>query len=124
MKPHEEWFIKAEHDIRSSEHLLSAPTPLFDIAIYHTQQCAEKALKAYLAYKDNDILKTHNLKMLVERCIESDESFNEIIDDCIYLSPFATLYRYPDGDFMPAKEEVEKSISIAKKILSFVKFKI
>ena len=41
MKPHEEWLYKAEHDLESSEFLLTSSNPLLDIAIYHTQQCAE-----------------------------------------------------------------------------------
>jgi HEPN domain-containing protein len=51
MKPHEEWLFKAEHDLASSGYLLSSPDSLFDISIYHTQQCAEKSLKAYLNNK-------------------------------------------------------------------------
>ncbi len=59
MKPHEEWLFKAEHDIASSNYLLTAPQPLFDIAVYHTHQCAEKSLKAYLAFKEEgDLMPT------------------------------------------------------------------
>ncbi len=48
MKPHKEWLFKAEHDLKSAELLLQSVEPLYDIIVYHTQQCAEKALKAYL----------------------------------------------------------------------------
>lgn len=124
MKPHEEWLFKAEHDLSSSKYLLSSPDPLFDISIYHTQQCAEKSLKAYMAFKEKEIEKSHNLKMLIEICYEIDSDFNVLLDDCIYLNPYATLYRYPDGDLMPSQESVITAISISEKILSFVKGKI
>jgi HEPN domain-containing protein len=45
MKPHEEWLFKAAQDIESARVLLDSKNSLFDIAIYHTQQCAEKSLK-------------------------------------------------------------------------------
>ena len=123
MKPHEEWLYQAEHDLESSEFLLTSAKPLLDIAIYHTQQCAEKSLKAYLSYKEQELEKTHNLKMLIENCSVIDPAFQSLFDDCIDLNPFATLYRYPEGDLMPSKETVIKAISTSKRILNFVKDK-
>lgn len=124
MKPHEEWIYKAENDVESAQYLLSSPKPLYDIAIYHTQQCAEKALKSFLVYKNQELDKTHNLKMLIENCVLLDEAFNDLIDSCIYLSPYATVYRYPDGVLMPSKSEVVEAVSISRKILDFVKNKV
>lgn len=124
MKPHEEWLFKAEHDLLSSNYLLTAPESLFDISFYHTQQCAEKSLKAYLTYKEKEIENTHNLKMLVEICSVIDIAFKDLLDDCIFLNPYSTLYRYPQGDLMPTKEAVIKAIGISEKILNFVKKKI
>ncbi len=124
MKPHEEWLYKAENDIESAKYLLSSPKPLFDIAVYHTQQCAEKSLKAFLAFSEKEIDRTHNLKMLSEICAEIDESFNNLIDDCISLSPYATLYRYPDGELMPARSSVIDAVASAEKIMDFVKQKM
>ncbi|HQO03368.1 MAG TPA: HEPN domain-containing protein [Spirochaetota bacterium] len=124
MKPHEEWLYKAGNDLDSAKYLLSSPKPLFDIAIYHTQQCAEKSLKAFLAYNAREIDKIHNLKMLAENCMAIDETFNDLIDDCIYLNPYATLYRYPDGDSMPSKATVIEAISVSEKIYNFTRGKI
>ncbi|NQT58539.1 MAG: HEPN domain-containing protein [Bacteroidetes bacterium] len=124
MKPHEEWLFKAAQDIESSIVLLDSMNSLFDIAIYHTQQCAEKSLKAFLSFCSRDIGRTHNLLFLLETCILIDETFDNIYEDCIYLNPFATLYRYPEGDLMPKKAEVETAIEKASRILNFVKVNI
>lgn len=124
MKPHEEWLFKAEHDPASAIYLLSAPEPLYDIAIYHTQQCAEKSLKAFLTFKEKEIENTHNLKMLAEICSAIDNEFTNLIDDCIFLNPYATLYRYPQGDLMPSKDAVMSAIETSQKIKSFVNNKI
>lgn len=120
MKPHKEWIFKAKQDIESSGILFQSSNPLFDIAIYHTQQCAEKSLKAFLAFNMKEINKTHNLKTLLESCSLIDDSFEELFDDCIFLDPFATLYRYPEGDLMPEKQEVVDALVAAERILDFV----
>src|SRR6056297_2789386 len=105
MKPHEEWLFKAEHDLKSAELLLQSVEPLYDIIVYHTQQCAEKALKAFLTSRMKEIDKSHNLILLVEKCIQELAKFDTIYDDCIFLNPYATLYRYPEGDLMPDLSE-------------------
>ena len=124
MKLHEEWLFKAENDLSSAEILSSASKPLYDIAIYHTQQCAEKALKAYLAFKEQEIDKIHNLIVLTNLCSEISMDFNTIKEDAVFLNPYSTLYRYPEGDLMPAEGDVKKAINTAAKILGFVKSKI
>ncbi len=68
MKLHEEWLFKAENDLESAKILLNSKKPLYDIAIYHTQQCAEKSLKAYLTFKKMEIEKIHNLILLTNFC--------------------------------------------------------
>jgi HEPN domain-containing protein len=49
MKPYESWLIKAYHDLISAKKLAQDQEPVLDTAIYHTQQCAEKALKGRCA---------------------------------------------------------------------------
>jgi len=46
-KTHEihQWMVRADHDLRSAELLFAADPPLFDTAVFHCQQAAEKALK-------------------------------------------------------------------------------
>jgi HEPN domain-containing protein len=44
-KRHEiqQWLIKSERDLQASRALINDQEPLFDIAVYHCQQAAEKA---------------------------------------------------------------------------------
>lgn len=57
MKLHEIWLFKSENDIKSAKKLIEGEAKILDTAIYHTQQSAEKALKGYLTYKNQEIRK-------------------------------------------------------------------
>lgn len=121
MKQYETWITKAENDLKSAKKLIEGTDPIYDTSIYHAQQCAEKALKAYLSYKDQPIQKTHDVQFLVELCIELDEIFESIMEDAILLNPYSTLFRYPDIILEPEKEDVIDAIEKAENILHFVK---
>lgn len=45
------WLKKSKNDLKAAKKLVQNPDPLYDMAVYHCQQTAEKALKAYLVYK-------------------------------------------------------------------------
>lgn len=124
MKLHEEWQYKAQNDLDSARLLFNSGKNLLDICVYHTQQWAEKALKAFLVYKEQEIDKTHNLITLISKCKIFDINFEELKDEAIFLNPFSTQFRYPAGDMQPLKTEAEKAILCAETILFFVKDKI
>ena len=48
------WFRKASHDLAAARLLAHAHPPLLDVATYHCQQAAEKALKGYLVFWDQE----------------------------------------------------------------------
>jgi HEPN domain-containing protein len=123
MKPHEEWMLKAEHDLMSAEMLVQNPD-LLDTAVYHTQQCAEKALKGFLVFHEWEIEKTHHLKPILEACMQIDKTFVILTEEAISLSPFATEFRYPDEILMPELEDALQAISSARRIFEFVKSEI
>ena len=47
MPGYNDWLAKAASDLISSKKLSKDDDDTLDTAVYHTQQCAEKALKAY-----------------------------------------------------------------------------
>jgi HEPN domain-containing protein len=116
------WLTKAEHDLGSAELLAKSAKPYLDTAIYHCQQAAEKALKAFLVHHDVEFEKKHNLSILVELCKALEPRFEDFQNAAILLTPYATIYRYP-GEFfevMPDVEQVQVALEMAKKILDFV----
>ena len=129
---HEAWLFKAENDLGSAEVLIRQGNPFTDTAIYHTQQCAEKALKGFLAFHKAEIQKIHNLAELIVHCSVFDSTFKTLLSDADDLTPTGTKFRYPDDpagintltQLCPTVEEVKAAIAIAKSILDFVKSKI
>ena len=124
MKLHETWLIKSRNDLKSSKKLIEGDDAVLDTSIYHTQQCAEKALKAYLAFKKHPVEKTHDVEYLIELCSEYNPEFENLIEDAEKLNPYSTLYRYPGILLEPEEEDVREAIQVAEKILKFVEKKI
>lgn len=48
------WLTKAQHDLAAAEVLSQSVLSLLDTAIYHCQQAAEKSLKGYLVFCDQE----------------------------------------------------------------------
>lgn len=61
---YQEWLAIAEDDLELSKIILKEGRCI-PPAIFHTQQCAEKALKAYLIYRRQRVMKIHDLTELV-----------------------------------------------------------
>ena len=115
-----QWLIKADHDLRSAERLLSGTPPLLDTAVYHCQQAAEKALKAYLTFKDSPFQKIHVLSILIEQCLEFDHSFESIRDVADILTPYATAFRYPGDVLEPEPADAEEACRLANHLFHFI----
>jgi HEPN domain-containing protein len=97
-------------------------------AVYHSQQCAEKALKAYLIYKLHPLVKVHDLIALTRLCKRYDPDFNNFLDLALSLDGLDVEYRYPVDDgssifHQPLEDKVQESLDNAKEILDFVKSK-
>lgn len=124
MHSHEEWFLKAKNDLRASKKLMTGENIILDSAVYHTQQCAEKALKSFLAYKQKPLEKTHDLEKLISLCSNIDYDFENLLHEAITLNPYCFKFRYPDDCLLPDKKDVIQAIEYAEKILNFVNTKI
>ena len=110
------WLAKAAEDMRSAEVLLRED--LISNSCYHSQQAAEKILKAYLALFLEEPPYTHNLGQLCKHCMDYDESFKTILNDASDLTEFAAQTRYP-GDELYCAEDAENAIKMVQLIHEF-----
>jgi HEPN domain-containing protein len=114
----QEWFAYSQNDLTSAHHLFNNLYPKqSEIACYLSQQCAEKALKGYLLFKDTEPPRIHNLVELCQICMEFDNTFSEILDSCSDLTPYGVAVRYPNElavDDIIAKLAINKADIIYK----------
>lgn len=124
MQSHKLWLLFARDDLTLAKLSYTHEEAIL-AAIFHTQQCAEKALKAFLAFKKQPFRKIHDLVALLEMCSKFDNAFNEFFTEVEDLNPYLTQSRYPDDIcIFPDLTTLEFSIKNAEKILFFVEEKI
>ena len=116
------WLLKAAHDLQAANSLSSGENDPLDAAIYHCQQAAEKAVKAYLCHAGVTIEKTHDVERLIKLAAKHRPEFNQRLDDAEIVTPYAIRFRYPmegvPGE--PPRSEFEEALAAARRIYDFV----
>lgn len=91
-----EWIEKAEGDyIAAQREARARKQPVFDVACFHAQQCAEKYLKAKLVETGLAFGKTHNLIALLSLILPSEPTWRSLQSALNALNVYAVDYRYP-----------------------------
>jgi HEPN domain-containing protein len=114
------WMVKASHDLRAAETLAATSPPLYDEAVFHCQQAAEKAIKGFLAWHGRTFRKTHNLEETGEQCLAIDASLREAIDRAVPLSEYAWKFRYPGAPRDPDSEETAEALAAAREVVAAI----
>jgi HEPN domain-containing protein len=91
----------------------------FDAGCFHSQQIAEKCLKAFLAYSRVEFPYTHNLTKLIEIAATIDAAFHSLLPTVAPLTPYAVELRYDDS-FWPTQQVAEEARASALVVLQFV----
>jgi HEPN domain-containing protein len=116
----EQWFIRADEDLKSAEYLATMHYPRPEgIICFHCQQAAEKYLKGFLFQRDVEFPKTHDLIRLLELCENADNQFSTILPKCNTLNRYSVIPRYPDEIEITA-EDTNNAIRYAKEIRDFI----
>ena len=115
------WLRKAAHDLAAAKKLSGDGDPL-DAAIYHCQQAAEKAVKAYLSYAGATIEKTHDVERLIKLAAKHLPQFGQWLDEAEIVTPYATRFRYPmeDVPMEPERSEFEEALNASQRLFDFV----
>jgi len=114
------WRVKSQQDLEAAAWLLSSPQPLYNAVGFHSQQAAEKTLKAYLTWVDEPFEKTLSLVALVGMCLKFSPDFAELRTATTTLTPYAVSTRYP-GDLPEISlQEAKDAYQFAEQIRDFV----
>ena len=111
------WFEKVHKDLRCAQIDLAADPPATEDALYHCQQAAEKALKAFLVWQDQPFPKTHDLGKLGNQAVGLDQTLEPLIDEIIELTKYAWIFRYPGEVDEPS---VAEAVEVLHKVREFV----
>ncbi len=102
------WLTKARKDLATAAYEMQADPPFAEDVVFHSQQAAEKALKAFLSWHQVPFRKTHNLVELGEACARIDGTLEPLLRRAAPLTEYAWKYRYPgEPDELPAGEAAQ-----------------
>ncbi len=114
------WLDKASADLAAARVLLEASDIDPEIAGYHAQQAAEKALKAVLVHRGIEVPRTHDLERLGAMAMDLTGHIGLPPSEALgVLTVMATASRYPDGEAAVTfnRVTIEQAIETAAEIV-------
>ncbi len=112
------WLDKAERDLKAAKILLD--NGLCGESTFHSQQAAEKTLKAVLAGLKVQPPKTHQLEYLMI-LIEREGVDTQEVRKASLLSDYAVEARYPNFGEEPTCSEAEEAITLAEHVIEWAR---
>jgi len=115
-----EWLHKAQMDLQAAEVLLSDDPPLLFPSCFHSQQAAEKYLKAVLVHHGVDFPKTHDIQEILDLLAPINPRLVQSVQDTIVLTQYAVETRYPTELPDPDENETTAALALAGKVRNAV----
>jgi HEPN domain-containing protein len=111
--------LHAEDDFDMIGKALRGKKPSTYGACFHAQQCAEKYMKALLAFKDVRFPFTHDLNVLNAKCVAAEIEINVEKKWLDLLSAYAVAARYERE--RPSLEDAQEALAIAVAVRKFAR---
>ena len=121
MKPiTREWVKKAEADLGTAKREFAVKVdPNYDAVCFHSQQAAEKLLKARLQESEIAFARIHDLTILLDNVVNIEPAWENLRSQLHSLTAYAVEYRYPGES--SGKSEAEEALEICKTIRAAVR---
>jgi HEPN domain-containing protein len=122
------WLEQAEEDLKWAKDL--AERGGYHIACFLAQQVGEKALKAFLYAKGEEMVVGHSIERLCQRASSWEAKFGEHAKRWPILDGYYVPTRYPNSlpDSIPARvytqDAAKEAVRLAEEIVSFVRDRI
>lgn len=110
---------KGDSDLADARRTLVSEGP-YDTACFHAQQACEKYLKAYLAWHEQAIPRTHDLEELQRLCVGMESMPELSMLDLTELTAYAVELRY-DAEFWPPQPTAREAVLIAEKVRQVIR---
>jgi HEPN domain-containing protein len=125
------WLTQAQDEFADADELRKRGR--FYLALFHFQQAAEKALKAYLyltVKSKEEVFTTHSLEDILQKAWVSDRDF-KAVKKAKKLDEYAIRSRYPDSlpgripsRYFDDPQEAEEAMHLAGEVVELVARKI
>jgi len=125
------WLTQAQDEFADADELRRRGR--FYLALFHFQQAAEKALKAYLyltVKSKEEVFTTHSLEDILQKAWAADRDFKEV-KKAKKLDEYAIRSRYPDSlpgripsRYFDDPQEAEEAMHLAREVVELVARKI
>jgi HEPN domain-containing protein len=99
-----------------SRDLLAQELPLLYPSCFHSQQAAEKYLKAFLTWQQIEFPKTHNISDILNLVKKADTRLASDLQPVVSLTPFGVDVRYPGDIPGPSRHDAEEALTLAKSV--------
>jgi HEPN domain-containing protein len=126
----ERWLIQAEDELADADDLRKRKR--FYLALFHFQQAAEKALKAflYLHVRSVEVFHTHSIDELLRMAVEIDDDFKQVAR-AKKLDRYYIPTRYPNSlpGGVPSRhfddpKEAKEAMTLARRVVELVATKV
>lgn len=108
----EEWLEKAKHDFESAKLILEG-NGYADTAVVLLQQAMEKYLKGFLIRNGWKLIKTHNLKLLLDEAKAYNNDFERFYDPADKLTQYYIDEKYPS---MTTEIDLEEAKALCARV--------
>ena len=110
----QEWLNLGQEDLATAADMVSKRR--WRHVCFHAQQAAEKFIKALLASRQIEIVRTHDLEKLMDHFVEA-KSWGLLEPDILDLSEYAVDTRYPqDSVEALSAEDGDRALAAARKV--------
>jgi HEPN domain-containing protein len=115
-----EWRRKADHDRGMAKLAIDAHSEFSDGICFHSEQAAEKDLKAICILLNIDFKRIHDLAYLLDIINEKEPVDDNFYDFAEKLQQYAVEVRYPEMINDPTYEEAIEAYDISLKFRNFL----
>ena len=111
-----QWLLKAEEDLNAAKSLLSHGKTFLSTVCFHSQQAAEKYLKAFLTRHQVEFPKTHDIGELLDLIDPIDGSLSDSLRDTVALTDYGVGVRYPSDSPSVTVSDAQQAVQLAEKV--------
>jgi HEPN domain-containing protein len=115
-----QWLLKAEEDLNAAKSLSAYGSTFRSTVCFHSQQAAEKYLKAFLTRHQIEFPKTHDLDTLLDLVAPIDVKLSESLRDVAALTNYGVDVRYPSDFPAVTDAEAQQAIQSAEKVRTLI----